>query len=552
MKKYTLSEYIIFFFFCVLFGFLICSNLFDWDYFFTTIEVDLRGWFTDHHIPMWSYQFCAGSTRIADPQSFAMSPFFIFPFLFGSFWGAKLIALAGFVFCYHYTKKILEFFDNKIIDKRICALSVSFSNYFLWHFHHGHLTFISIGLGVGIVYFLAKAFVHKLDRNNFIEFSLITFAILSTGFYPGVIYLIVPTIVAWIFYVIVSKLLKIKNIEIWQNAPWVVIAGVSGAIIASYKFYHMAKHQSMFPRTVNSVESKTIFDIFQNLFIPTFNYKYLIGTNSGPWSIWEYSSLNIFLWSFPFIFLMKEKKENLLKNSKIFYLFLSLFILETLFYMGDFSALAPHSLINKYVFSNSIRVTGRYIFGISLSLSMIIYLFLPHRESISTRRYKLINGSVVFLVLINMVVFFPSIRYLTENLMVIEKISDAGNVANDKMNIIKFARDRNNHSSSMYYEVLKGHIVPNCYQPLSRDVHFAGEEDGIKYSKGALIPLLRSSSELSLKCITDSYVTQNDLHIDDNCPRDLCLNLNSLNLYQREVANDYRLLEGRICKKAIK
>jgi hypothetical protein len=65
--------------------FITLSNQFDWDYFFTTAEVDLRAWLADHELPLWSYQFCGGVTRIGDPQAFGLSPLFLPVFLFGSY-----------------------------------------------------------------------------------------------------------------------------------------------------------------------------------------------------------------------------------------------------------------------------------------------------------------------------------------------------------------------------------------------------------------------------------------------------------------------------------
>ena len=45
------------------------SNHYDWDAFYALAEVDYRAWWVDHELPLWSYQLCAGISRIADPFS---------------------------------------------------------------------------------------------------------------------------------------------------------------------------------------------------------------------------------------------------------------------------------------------------------------------------------------------------------------------------------------------------------------------------------------------------------------------------------------------------
>ena len=72
---------------------IICmSNQLDWDYFYTTAEADLRSLLVYGELPLWSYQFCAGVTRIGDPQALSLSPLFLFVLLaveFSSFLQVK-------------------------------------------------------------------------------------------------------------------------------------------------------------------------------------------------------------------------------------------------------------------------------------------------------------------------------------------------------------------------------------------------------------------------------------------------------------------------------
>jgi len=77
-------------------GIVLFNHRWDWDHFYSMMAVGLGGWLTEWSPPLWSYQLCGGISRIADPQDFALSPIFVFIFLFGPFWGVKALLVALF------------------------------------------------------------------------------------------------------------------------------------------------------------------------------------------------------------------------------------------------------------------------------------------------------------------------------------------------------------------------------------------------------------------------------------------------------------------------
>ena len=118
------------------------NNFYDWDMFYTYFEIDLRSWTVDKTLPLWSYQFCGGSTRIGDPQAFGLSPLFIINILFGTIIGTKLQVFFASIWGFIFFRKILLLFthdqylhskyEKKILD--FVTLATIFSNYFGFSF----------------------------------------------------------------------------------------------------------------------------------------------------------------------------------------------------------------------------------------------------------------------------------------------------------------------------------------------------------------------------------------------------------------------------------
>jgi len=87
---------------------VVLSNHYDWDVFYALNEVDRRSWLIDHEIPLWTYQLCAGMSRLGDPQAFGTSPLFVLVLLFGSFWGTKLWVIASMLIAVCCAARLFE------------------------------------------------------------------------------------------------------------------------------------------------------------------------------------------------------------------------------------------------------------------------------------------------------------------------------------------------------------------------------------------------------------------------------------------------------------
>ena len=112
-----LSQILVLLAFVALAVFILFSNRFDWDHFFSAAEVELRSWLLDKKPPLWSYQFCGGTTRAGDPQSFGLSPIFLPILLFGSFFGLKILVFSLFVIGFIFAFRIASLFYSFLTGK---------------------------------------------------------------------------------------------------------------------------------------------------------------------------------------------------------------------------------------------------------------------------------------------------------------------------------------------------------------------------------------------------------------------------------------------------
>src|SRR3954471_9165287 len=75
-----------------------CGSQYDWRYFQSWIEVGRRSILWWHQAPLWNPYGCGGEVLLANPQSEVASPTFVFPLLFGTALGVKLV-LWFYLFC---------------------------------------------------------------------------------------------------------------------------------------------------------------------------------------------------------------------------------------------------------------------------------------------------------------------------------------------------------------------------------------------------------------------------------------------------------------------
>jgi hypothetical protein len=542
-KKYYPSIITIFIFFL----FILQSNAFDWDYFFTTTEVERRSWL-DFELPLWSYQFCGGSTRIGDPQSMGLSPIFIFNILFGSILGPKVIILISFVVALVYLIKTgqLMFKHLDFYTVQIISLSLLFSNFFISHLHNGHLSFVNHLLFIPYIYLLFKCLFSTPKKVDYLIGGGALFIIFSGGLYQSLVFFIFPMAIALILSVLFLIMIKSLNFENIKNLALFVSVSIVSSILSFYKTKSVFDYNNQFPRTIAnkvSVETLSILQMFNDFLTPVFKFHYFpdFSTNR-PWAIWEYSIFSFIPYIILFSIIYKLLKRPTADEScedKRKSLTIILFIIATFFIFssGEFSPFSPFSLMNKYITNDSVRVIGRFYFGLLFGL-FLLSLYLFPKDIPSKMKTSLFSG-ILTLIIIN--IFLPYPTYSFQSLL--NRLSTDFN-HNSNITNYTFVPYRIPLRSFMYYETRKSSSIINCYQPLQREARISNEFNFPKELFLKTFPIIHSSIE---SCRKQSFLSQNKIHLDPSCDENTCIDINAKNIYDKYFQFQYDIKRKKYC-----
>jgi len=510
--------------------FILISNSFDWDYFLTTIELDLRSYLVFQEFPSWNYFLCGGAPRAADPQSYALSPLFLLPMIFGSFIGSKLILILSIFIGFYYLRKIYIHISNSKSDQStfeswVIPTLFILSNYFISHFHHGHIPFSGILYSMPTFYYLLVCLERKLTTKEIVTSSLFLTSVLSSAFYQPLVFFILPLSLSSFLIVVIFYINDWRRLlQITLQCTLVFLGGI---IPAGYKLAQVYFYQKEFPRTVTLSainESSSLFDLLFYSFNPVYHFNFILrNVEKLSWGIWEHTNLSLLFFLFPIILLFRKKTSLFSRNHQL-YLMLALGSLITfaLLSMGNFSTFSPVTLLNKYILNQSLRVVGRFQVGLLFSLFLLFPLL---TRTFSSNKNEYMKKVLFICILIaNINIYLPyettSLAYFADHL-------------DSKMNVLKTAntfhitKKRNLSHSYMYTPTRMGHPILNCYNPIHRETLTLSEFSFPESLEKTHLPLIYTRG-VSASCQATSYITPNQIHIGDDCPEELCININYL------------------------
>jgi hypothetical protein len=550
-------------------AFLFMSNEFDWDHFFATNEADLQSWLLHHELPLWSNQICAGVTRLGDPQAFGLSPLFLPVLLFGSYFGLKVLVLLLMALGFWSLRTIGRFalrnFDGdktvtlELLD--LICLGTLFGNYLLWHTHHGHLTFFQIPLVLAMIALMLSIPDGRSSKlKHYFALFLLSWTYFSGGFYHSIVFFAFPLSLAVIVTLAVLLFTSHRQAVLLfiDSKKWGVLSLLFGLIAGGYKIWGVLAYQKLFPRTLaGPVEPSITWETLIYQFIPTLNYRF-VGVNfqPGPWAIWEYSAFSVTAWiglatlvSVIFRHFRKQTSSNFIASAdstkSLFIAALIVLLFAIWFSIGP-HPFSIHAWLN-IALKGSIRVVGRYQFLFSVGFFLIALIGIQNVDWI--RKYLSKFGWIVVgLVILNMTTFS------TLSLASFFIVRNIPNGVAEKMQQVGVVPFRDNSHSYMLPAISAGFLVPNCYNPINRQILIAGEFKGrpelsangtTQLSPGRVVPLVRNTT--SETCLQETYVTSNQIHLSENCGPGTCLNLNAVNVHSAphprlELDSNLRLL----------
>jgi len=555
--------------FLLFFGFLCGSqNDWDWDLHRAFMEVDLRAWLVDLHPPLWSYQMCGGVTRIGDPEAFGLSPLFLFVITLGNLWGTILLvfsaAFAGYSFLWRTLLLLSDISGMTQNEQQARPLAKTFSllfifgNYFLCRFLMGHITYILIYVGIGIIYYSLKSLHTGLQRREFFFATFLVWCFFSAGFYHALVFFMTPvflTLALCLCWNLTRHLLQKTTSFVIIPKALIHFFGfhLTGLLLASYKVIGIWRYQQANPRSVIALNEKFsgLLEFLALELFPLYKGKLLgVYEAQGTWNIWETSHFNIIHWFFPGIIVvllirwLKDKELGITFSAELKTMILSLALLAfigTLFLAGNIPY-GPHALLN-ILMADSIRVTPRYSITITFALCCITYLLVLQTSSVWR---TLFNKGLIcchVLVLLNICLFLPNLD--------LKNFSDSLNTEHnisDKLHSLMI-----HPQGHRLKNIVAGHSVLNCFSPLNRKQVIAGNVTWNTEDNNAAPPvilpfIIQEKGKAPNACFMQSYFTQSQIHLDSSCPPGTCVNLNALSPYDAEqFALDSK--RSRYCSK---
>lgn len=499
---------------------ILMSNQLDWDYFYTTAETDLRSLLVFGELPFWSYQFCAGATRLGDPQALSLSPLFLFHLIWGPIWGTKLMMITLFAIGAYFLKKLLELFfdlrEEHLWTFSLCALT---SNFFVWHSIAGHVTFALFNLGTVILYYFFK---ESREGNFRFKRAFILFCaihlLFSSSFYPVVVYLFFP----------LSPLLLYWSFKYFKKLKYFFITSFVALLFSSYKWVSVVLYQIQHPRQLEQIDTNktTLVELIQNLFAPTMTHEMRLWgpERNQQWSVWEYSFFSSIFVLFLFILYSGlRKKENFRLGRMGLYLWLCS-VLPILLSLGYFSTFSPYALSNHYIFSDSLRVHSRFLIAFFFITVFALAYFWEQIRSLKFASLGL--AFALILNLINLTIFINELSW--ESLHNVLNSRSETPLSSQQIWITPTP------AFVAYPATTHGVAIGYCYNPLNRQMALLEKMQKTK-EKVPTIKHFLSGKELSTECKEKSYFTANRIIISEACPQKLCLNFNGINLKEEKV-----------------
>ena len=532
--------------FLALFALLVLSNRLDWDQFFSFFEVERRAWLLDHAPPRWSYQLCAGASRLGDPQAFGLSPLFLPILLLGTFWGAKILPLVCMVLGWRALAHALGVLFPALEPtlRSALALFFLFGNYLLWHLYAGHLTFVLIPFSFIALSLSLRMFGAGFRWRHAALFALVGYAQMSAGFYPSVVFFLIPVLLC-----LGVPALILRPARMPERASLLRYLGALAIALAasSYKWLGVLSYQCLFPRTLTAdrhvpERAITIFEALAYQLSPTRDFDFWVAPSAwGPWDVWEYSALSaISIFALALLVRSVQSRRVVpIARAPLAYFLVSL-LLYLSFTFGEDSAFSLHHLLNATLYRGSVRVIGRYAIVLQLLMLLFTGWRLAADEALRAWAERVLVPLGYAICALNLAMLFP--------LADVESTRAAMNTERTRlaeMSTERFVRPRTTErphsnpyvvpSSYMYQAIARGELVPNCYQPLRRPRTITTEARafGVEVKDDNTIELVDPEpGPISAACRDSVRVTQQAIVFDGAaCPSDLCLNLNALNLY---------------------
>jgi len=559
--------------------FVLTQDGFDWDQFYSMMYVDLSIWVNEHTIPDWSYQFCGGSSRIADPQAYSASPLFLAVVAFGPVWGLKFLCMLLFVSTFAFTRRSLAYVyalnRPRVTISWACsffltaiAVMVAASGYFLWQLVSGAFTQLLNGLAAGLIYYSLVALTRRLTRREIVAMIGIGWVYYSAGIFHSFVYFTLPVLLGLGIGAVGNLLYRALVRRGASEALWAIgrLCCVNGLAILPglYKLVPVALYQSGHARGAGEQwdHGLTLLRLILLQLIPTYGPRFLfldswIQINGvHPYLIWASGAFSpvgwILLLVAPLTLLRLRHVRLTLAESRhnapppVGWLLLCASITCVLLALGNFSEYAPYTLFNTLLFQNSLHICDRFVFAIMFCLAMLLAWCL----AVSRLTSRVLLMSLALGGLTASAWNFRSFYHFYPASSFFDTRSVENGVA-DMAALFSYPHADPHRSKEIremtvivpyawppHFPILiQGKGILNCYQPMAhREALFqvissAEEVLGKTQDDKATtsFPIVVPTEAVPTSCQEGTFVTQRRVHLDPSCPGGTCLYIDAVN-----------------------
>ncbi len=336
------------------------SERYDWRYFEAMGEMSRRAVLFYHQAPLWNPYSCGGEVGIANPQSLDAAPTFVFVLLFGTAAGYKLALLLYTFLAMLGTYLIGRRFALSQISATVSALGYGLSGYLALHFSEGHVTF----WGVSLFPLLLYSYDRALDETEWI---------IPTGFFAAWIAVLGGTFTPPMAAELLLLWAIVAAVQRRSVAPFGLlgIAAVTALAASAVRMFPVLEFVLDHPRPpfMRAPDRSSIVQVAQDLlawrdFGPVAGRKYWSHEYAGKL---PYAMLP--LWILGLGLAISGKLSPLLRARAARLLCLA--IMGLLLAMGNFSPIAPWSLLQKLPVLRDLRVPSRHLILLILPLSLL-------------------------------------------------------------------------------------------------------------------------------------------------------------------------------------
>jgi putative flippase GtrA len=378
----------------------------DPDYYFQQYEAFRRSVLEFHQFPFWNGWIGGGIPLFANIQFGLVSIQAPFVLLFGAVMGMK-IAVVGYqiIGFFGFKKLFQEHFKTERFRAICLAYIPVFGSFFTYRVIAGHFTFLMIAF----VPWLLLFYLQRSKRYAWIWFGLIaSFMIWSAPHYTTIMSMAVVGI--WFGYELLFRLcgtLRSKKWhELWamlkQTALFFAKAGALIAVLTAYRMYFVLSFIKDFPRP-ESASNESYTGVMRGLYalwgpdqfknppqLPSGWGWAEAGTYIG---IGTLICLVLVLFVYGRRLMARQESPFSYPIALLLVLFVSFFVLG----MGNFSSLAPYTLLNHLPVFDSMRVATRWLMWASLIVLFILAAYKDKRFRIVINIILLVTVAELFL-----------------------------------------------------------------------------------------------------------------------------------------------------------